>query len=84
MHKTLIRAAILLSVSLFGCVVKQPVIEEDFNQFLAVPDKHKIVELPDLGPAPELQNQVWLNTHKPLRLSELRGKVVLLEFWTFG
>ena len=40
--------------------------------------------LPDLGPAPELTNEVWLNTEAPLRLRDLAGKVVLLEFWTFG
>ena len=40
--------------------------------------------LPDLAPAPELHNQVWLNTEAPLRLSELRGKVVLVDMWTFG
>lgn len=27
----------------------------------------------------------WINTAGvPLRLDELRGKVVLLDFWTFG
>lgn len=25
----------------------------------------------------------WLNAAKPLRLRDLRGKLVLLEFWTF-
>jgi thiol-disulfide isomerase/thioredoxin len=40
-------------------------------------------ELKDLGAAPELQNDVWLNTEKPLRLAGLRGKVVLLNMWTF-
>ena len=40
-------------------------------------------ELKDLGAAPELQNDVWLNTDEPLRLAGLRGKVVLLNMWTF-
>ena len=42
-----------------------------------------VVSLPDLGPGPELRNEVWLNTDQPLRLAELRGKVVLLDMWTF-
>ena len=39
--------------------------------------------LQDYGPAPELNNTVWLNTNHPLHLADLRGKVVLLEMWTF-
>jgi len=39
--------------------------------------------LRDRGLAPELTNQIWLNTPTPLRLANLRGKVVLLEMWTF-
>lgn len=39
---------------------------------------------PDLGPAPELTNDTWLNVDAPLRLADLRGKVVALEMWTFG
>lgn len=34
-------------------------------------------------PAPELSNTVWINS-APLRLADLRGKVILLEFWTYG
>jgi hypothetical protein len=41
-------------------------------------------DLPDLGEAPELNNKVWLNTDRPLRLADLRGKVVVLDMWTFG
>lgn len=40
--------------------------------------------VPDFGPAPEIENEVWLNTDTPLPLSSLKGKVVLVEFWTFG
>src|SRR5713101_3529417 len=35
--------------------------------------------------APELVGgRGWLNTEKPLSLAALRGKVVLLDFWTYG
>ena len=40
--------------------------------------------IPDLGPAPEITNQVWINAPGPLTLEGLRGKVVLVEFWTYG
>lgn len=42
------------------------------------------LSLPDLGPAPDIRNEVWLNTDQPLDLAVLRGQVVLIEFWTFG
>ncbi|MEL7236137.1 MAG: thioredoxin, partial [Chloroflexota bacterium] len=35
------------------------------------------------GAAPELHNNVFFNTETPLRIADLRGSVVLLEFWTF-
>jgi hypothetical protein len=40
--------------------------------------------LPDLGLAPDFTNEVWINAEAPLTLEKLRGKVVLVEFWTFG
>lgn len=42
------------------------------------------VSLPDLGPAPELTNEIWLNVETPLKLADLRGKVVAIDMWTFG
>lgn len=40
--------------------------------------------LPNLGQAPELENDIWINADAPVTLAAQRGKVVLLEFWTFG
>jgi len=34
-------------------------------------------------PAPEITAPTWLNS-QPLTLAELKGKVVMLKFWTFG
>ncbi len=40
--------------------------------------------LGDYGPAPEFESiQAWINS-EPLTLAGLRGKVVVLDFWTFS
>jgi len=41
-----------------------------------------LASLPSKGLAPELNNEVWYNSD-PLKLADLRGKVVMVEFWTF-
>lgn len=52
---------------------------------MTVPPTHvSEVSLPDLGLAPDIQNGIWLNSDLPLSIDTLSGKVVLLEFWTFG
>ncbi len=33
--------------------------------------------------APELNGAAWLNTDHPLTLADLKGKLVLLDFWTY-
>ncbi len=36
-------------------------------------------------PAPEFPPGLdWLNTDRPLALEQLRGKIVILDFWTYG
>ena len=69
----------LLSTALAACGAGWPAGGEESSVEPSVK-----VSLPDLGTAPELQNEIWLNTDRPLRLAELRGKVVLLDMWTFG
>jgi hypothetical protein len=63
---------------------------EDVAQVEAEPgpgpteDQSKLLaSLQSYGPAAELHNEVWLNS-EPLELADLRGKVVMVEFWTFG
>ncbi len=44
------------------------------------------LELPDYGPAPEfVDTEQWFNTpgDKPLTMKQLRGHVVLVDFWTY-
>jgi hypothetical protein len=39
----------------------------------------------DSPPAPDFPTGLdWLNVEHPLTLRDLAGKVVILDFWTFG
>jgi thiol-disulfide isomerase/thioredoxin len=68
----------LLAVILFGCSSTRDGIRQTDSAML------KTASLPDLGLAPELMNETWLNVDSPLHLADLRGKVVIVEMWTFG
>lgn len=39
--------------------------------------------VPPGRPAPELASGAWINS-EPLTMRALRGRVVLVDFWTFG
>ena len=50
----------------------------------AIPTPQPLIALEDRGPAPELTGLThWLNSD-PTTIKELRGKVVIVNFWTFG
>jgi len=70
----------LVAFLLFGCAPQQT----DASAPSVDSSMPKPASLPDLGPAPELTNNIWLNVDAPLRLADLRGKVVIVEMWTFG
>src|SRR5215510_14130550 len=76
----------LLAFILLGCGSQtgQTQAEEPVDSTQDKPAMLKpAASLPDLGLAPELTNTTWLNVDAPLRLADLRGKVVIVEMWTF-
>ncbi|MEK7549997.1 MAG: cytochrome c biogenesis protein DipZ [Patescibacteria group bacterium] len=47
--------------------------------------KQETSNLKSYGPAPEFtQIEKWLNTQSDLKMEDLRGKVVLIDFWTYS
>ena len=83
-----ISTAILLSMAWFWSrkvtvpTVQIPSTQQPTEQPMQNPTIYP--SYPDHGPAPELQNTVWLNTDQALHLADLKGKVILLDMWTFG
>lgn len=80
----------ILGLALFGlglsaCSGSLPTPEKvEGNPIVVTRMVAPVPELSDLGPAPEFNSGPWINTETPLTLQSLRGKVVLIEFWTFG
>ena len=77
----------LLTLILVGCSAQQISSSNESDTMPSTEEPTampKVASLPDLGPAPELTNDIWLNVPSPLRIAELQGKVVIVEMWTFG
>lgn len=71
----------LLSCSLAVALIGAAVLESS-SRVLAQ-SRHPLTAVSGPGPAPSWANASWLNSDAPLRLEELRGRVVLLNFWVF-
>ncbi len=65
-------------------VAPKSVLAEGGTPVPPTPTETRMLDIPDLGAAPELVNETWLNTDAPVTIASQRGKVILLEFWTFG
>ena len=78
----------VLTAALAGCgatVQAQPEpVPAGREPVLAQPDQPPTAPAENYGRAPEITNDVWLNADEPIRIADQRGKVVLVEFWTFG
>lgn len=77
---------VLVSLLIVGCAA-QPTASSSASPQATEMELEATVEepeLPDLGLAPAVEGDVWLNVEQPLRWQELRGQVVLVEMWTFG
>lgn len=58
-----------------------PQVKNELDKLKTKPD---MGSLPSKGTAPEFVGITnWLNTDKPLTMAGLRGKVVLVDFWTY-
>ncbi len=70
-----------------GLGIKAQELESGRNHSKLTAEEEETVPLEDIGTAPEfVDTQDWFNTpgDKPLTMKGLRGKVVLIDFWTYS
>src|ERR1051325_11550829 len=73
------RVRLIVGIIVAGLLIGALTWTKSWRALGSFPDTPKITE----ATAPELAPGDWINS-EPLKLKELRGRVVLIEFWTFG
>ena len=71
----------------FETDASEPLVTEPVADSAEPIEEDRIIEPSYAGtvPAPEFPDGLdWLNTASPLQLGTLQGKIVLLDFWTYG
>lgn len=64
--------------------LEEKLIKRKLNM-LPAPTKSEGTNLSNYGQAPEFKDiSSWINTDKNLTMSDLKGKVVLVDFWTYS
>ncbi len=79
------RRNMLIGIVVAMVVVAAGVYATGFTKQLLRPFRGNVAEYKssESSAAPELAMGDWINS-EPLKLKDLRGRVVLIEFWTFG
>src|ERR1043166_2986471 len=73
------KTIVILSVFILAAIIAIVPNSRSSSKGLEMPVQGGRIRAPELNGA-----RGWLNTDKPLTLSALKGKVVLLDFWTYG
>ena len=74
----------LIGIVVGVAIVAASVYATGFSRRLLSPFRsYSVYKSSEAAAAPELATGDWINS-EPLKLKELRGRVVLIEFWTFG
>ena len=79
------RRNMLIGIVVDMVVVAASIYATGFTKQLLRPFRSNVAEYKssESSAAPELATGDWINS-EPLKLKDLRGRVVLIEFWTFG